>query len=223
VAGLESQLISVIKRIFYMVSRLILLFSMALSGCTSLSKVYLESAELVKSSYLITTGETSRSSQWVLPRGTRFYLARNNVLTELNLKYSDELTAVITAAIGHSFRHAAVGLLPESLPQALASADRLATDFLIFPSIMVWDNSASTWSETFAALRSDNNTQTRPQFGLDSVQLQLVVMHAATGKVFDVVRIDSSSGVLTLYEDTPDKVVLPELKSFFAGLVAASG
>jgi hypothetical protein len=196
---------------------------MMISGCTSLSEVYLESAEIIKTSYLITAGKTTRSSQWVLPRGTRFYLARNNTLTKLNSNHSDELTRSLMEAIEHSFRSATVGLLPESLPQALRSADRLATDFLIFPSILVWDDNVGTWGETFHRLRIGNSTQTDSRFGLDSAQLQLVVLHAATGKVFDVVRIESSGGVLTLYEDTPDKVVLPELKSFFAGLVAASG
>ena len=109
------------------------------------------------------------------------------------------------------------------MARALASADRVAADFLIFPSIMVWDDRASTWVETFASLRSDGENDASFRIGLDKAQLQLVVMHAASGKVFDVVRIDSHSGLLTLYEDTPGKVVLPSLKSFFAGLVAASG
>lgn len=206
-----------------MLSRLVLVFFILLAGCTSLSELYLESADLVKSSYLFTTGETTRSSQWVLARETHFYLARNNELTEINFLHSDALTAAISEAIRYSFRHATVGMLPESLPQALRSADRNAADFLLFPSIMVWDDRASTWTETFDALRYNSNADIRTGFGLDKTRLQLMVVHAATGKTFDVVRIDSSSGVLTLYDDTPDKVVLPVLKSFFASLVAAAG
>lgn len=205
-----------------MATRLIIMSFALLAGCTSLSEIYLESRELVKTSYLVTTAETSRSSAWVLARQTHFYLARNNELTELNSLHSAALTEVIAEAIKNNFRHPTVGMLPESLPQALASADSVTADFLVFPNILIWDDRVSTWSETFDSLRYRGSLEAS-EFGLDKTRLQLVVMHAATGKVVDVVRIDSSSGVLTLYEDTPDKVVYPSLKSFFAGLVAASG
>ncbi len=205
-----------------MATRLIIVSFALLAGCTSLSEVYLQSSELVKNSYLFTTAETSRSSAWVLPRQTHFYLARNSELTELNSLHSQALTEVIAQAIANNFRNPTVGGLPESLAQALTSADAVAADFLVFPSILIWDDRVSTWQETFDSLRYRGSIEVA-EFGLDKTRLQLVVMHAATGKVMDVVRIDSSSGVLTLYEDTPDKVVYPSLKSFFAGLVAASG
>ena len=206
-----------------MINRVVIALSLLLGSCTTLSGIYLDGAEIVKSSYLITNGETTRTSNWALARQTHFYLARNNELSELNSLNSDVLTDLLAQGIRSSFRRPTIGMLPESLTQALASADKFVTDFLIFPSVIAWDDRASTWTESLEALRASSNAESRSAFGLDRVGLQLIIMHAASGEVVDIVRLESSSGVLTLYEDSPDKVVLPLIKSFFADLVAASG
>lgn len=194
-----------------------------LSGCTTLSELYLQTEELALNSRLLSYGSASRSSRWVLSRESEFYVARNSELTTLNTANSDALTNVIQQAIRASFPQSQVAMLPETLAQARLKADSIGADFLVFPSIIVWNDKIGGWSELYSTLRYDSNGQIVSKFGLDKAQVQIIIVHAATGSVFDVIKLQASSGVLTLYGDSPDSILLPELKSVFADLVAIAG
>jgi hypothetical protein len=53
-----------------------------------------------------------------------------------------------------------------------------------------------------------------------------MIVHASTGSVFDVIRLEASSGLLTPFGTrtiNPQSILLPELQTLFAGLVAITG
>ncbi len=204
-----------------MLLRFTLLFLIALPSCTTLSELALETDAVAKSSYLVTRTDITRASQWVLAQNTRFYLAINSDHTVANPAHSDRITQSLVHAIGENFAPASIGIKPETLQQAIISANHEAADFVVFPTILDWDDRASTWTEALDILRLETTGEMREGLGFDKLALQLLLVHAQSGKLFDVVRIEGSSGLLTLYEDTPDKVVLGALRSFFASLTAA--
>lgn len=195
------------------------------SACTSLSELVISARDITMDSNLFRHGSSTRTSRWVLNRDTQFYVARNNRLTELNSTNSDALSVVIQRAISENFALSQVGLLPESFQQALTKADSLGADFLVFPSIVRWDDRVGFGPEVTPQLSYDGNSQISSKFGLDRALVQLMIVHAASGSVLDIIKLEASSGLLTPFSTSrvsPESILLPELQTLFASLVAAS-
>jgi hypothetical protein len=205
---------------------LFFLFFLNLSACTSISESVISGRDIGMDSSLFSRGSSSRTSRWVLSRDSQFYIARNNKLTALNSANSDALSAVIEQAISENFALSQIGLLPESFQQALEKADSLGADFLVFPSIVKWDDKVGFGTEVATKYSYDASTQISSKFGLDRALVQLMIVHASTGSVFDVIRLEASSGLLTPFGTrtiNPQSILLPELQTLFAGLVAITG
>lgn len=201
------------------------LIVMSLTACTSLSETVISARDFTMGSSLFSHGSSTRTSRWVLKRDSQFYVARNNRLTELNSINSDALSIVIQRAISENFALSRVGLLPESFQQALAKADSLGADYLVFPSIVKWNDRVGFGPEVTPQLSYDANSQISSKFGLDRALVQLMIVHAASGSVMDVIKLEASSGLLTPFSTSrvsPESILLPELQTLFASLVAAN-
>ena len=205
---------------------LFFLFFLSLSACTSISESVISGRNIAMDNSLFSRGSSSRTSRWVLSRDSQFYIARNNKLTALNSANSDALSVVIGQAISENFALSQIGLLPESFQQALEKADSLGADFLVFPSIVKWDDKVGFGTAVASKYSYDVSTQISSKFGLDRALVQLMIVHASTGSVFDVIRLEASSGLLTPFSSrtiNPQSILLPELQTLFAGLVAITG
>lgn len=205
-----------------MTLRLCLLILLSASGCTTLSEIAIDSKQLVQESHLFSRGDSARTSGWVMSRGAQFYIARNNQLTTLNSANSDVLTNTIQRAIADSFPVSYVAMLPESYRQALARASSLRADFLVYPSISSWDDRVGLATELVSRFSDVANSEISPKFGLDRAQVQLMIVHANSGAVFDVIKLKASSGLLSPYNKSPESILLPELRTLFSSLLATA-
>lgn len=195
----------------------------SISACTSISEVVISGRDIAMDNNLFTHGSSSRTSRWVLSGDSQFYIARNNKLTELNSTNSDALSTVLHLAVSENFAQSYIGLLPESFEQALTKADSLGADYLLFPSIVKWDDKVVFGAEESSQLSYDTNSQISSKFGLDRALVQLMIVHAASGSIVDVVKLEASSGLLTPLRPrkvSPESILLPELQTLFASLVA---
>lgn len=195
----------------------------SLNACSSISEVVILGKEIAMDNSLFTRGSSLRTSRWVLNGDSQFYVARNNTLTELNSANSDALSSVLHLAISENFAMSQIGLLPESFQQALAKADSLGADFLVFPSIVKWEDKAIFGAEETSQRSYESNKQPSSKFGLDRALVQLMIVHASSGSILDVVKLEASSGLLTPLRPrrvSPESILLPELQTLFASLVA---
>lgn len=202
---------------------LLLLPFLVLGGCTTATELALTASEIAKGNPLISNGSFSRGQNWLLARDTGFYLARNSQLTSLNSANSEALTNVIHFAISQNFSLPQVGMMPESYGQALARAAALEADFLVFPTIAVWDSRVGGKRDSGNQSEAGLNVTKGGTFGLDKAQVQLMIVHAGTGTVFDIINLKAQAGYLTTYNSSPESILLPQLQSLFGNLVAKAG
>lgn len=201
----------------------LLLFFVSLQACTTSTEIALALSEIGAGNPLLGNGNFSRGNNLLLARDTGFYLARNSQLTSLNSANSDALTDIVHFAISQNFSLTQVGMMPESYDQALARASALNADFLVFPTIAVWDSRVGGKRESMDQLSAGLTVNSGENFGLDQGQVQLMIVHAVTGTVFDIINLEAKAGYLTTYNSSPESVLLPQLQTLFASLVAKAG
>lgn len=201
----------------------ILMCVLSLNHCTTATEFTLALSDLAQANPLLSHGNFERSNKWLLTADTKFYLARNNHLTALNSENSDVLTDVIYRATVQHFTLTQVAMAPESYEQALMRAKSLGADFLIFPSISIWDSRVGGKPEQLESPESDLFRKEKGKFGLDRAQVQLMIVHSVSGTVFEVAKLDAQAGLLTTFNSSPESVLIPQLKALFSSLVAKVG
>ena len=205
-------------------SRIILVFMLvSSSACSVIDTAYYESQQFIRSSGLVRSGAIVRSSRWVLPRNSRFYVARSSALADLGQEHSKLLSDVIGAALSANFSQVRSGVFPESLEMSLLSARGAAANFVIYPKLLIWDDKLGTWREILDSLRNDSSQQIVDGFGLDRALVQLVIIDVPTGSMVDLVQLEAGSGVFSLYGDRPELLLLPTLEEYFAKLAVTTG
>jgi hypothetical protein len=107
----------------------------------------------------------------------------------------------------------------ETLFDARQSAVRNRIDFVIFPRILLWEDTVGTWCELADTLRHRTGQELQDDFGLDRARIQLTVLDITTGRVVDVVAIDTRAGLLGLYRDAPDRLLVAALCRYVDSLV----
>jgi hypothetical protein len=155
----------------------------------------------------------------VLSPDSQFYIARNSMLTKVNSTNSNALSVVLHTAISENFPHSQVGSLPESFQQALTKAGSSGAHYLLFPSIIEWEDRAGIRTEHVLQPSYDTNSRITPKFGLDRALVQLMIVHVASGFVMDIIKLEASSGFLSSSGNSTESVLLPELQTLFASLV----
>ncbi|MFK7864039.1 MAG: DUF4823 domain-containing protein [Pseudohongiellaceae bacterium] len=191
-----------------------------LSCCTTAAELSVAVEEAVGENFLFDHGQVTRSQSWLLTPDTVFYLARNNRLTVLNSENSDVLTSLLFEAVSRHFSRTQVGMMPESYSLALQRAKMLGADFLIYPSINVWDSRVGGKPEKPQLSEAGGVPASESKFGLDRTEVQLMIVHSVTARVFDVVSIEAEAGFLTTLNNSPQAVLKPQLQTLFASLVA---
>ena len=101
---------------------------------------------------------------------------------------------------------------------AQSSANLKQLDYLVYPKIFLWRDTPGTWTEIGQLLRGSSSTVIVNEFGLNKVMLQLVLLESSTGQVIDIASIESQSGLLTLYEESPDSLLVTGVGQYFQSL-----
>ncbi len=193
------------------------------TACHVIDDAQYQSQQLILASGLITNGDIQRSSRWVLPRDSRFYVARSNALAELGQEHSTVLTRTVSTALAASFVSVRTGLFPESMEFALLSARSAGANFVVYPKLLIWDDKLGTWGEILESLRYDSNSEIVAGFGLDKALVQLIILDVPSGAMVDLVQVQAGSGLLSLYADRPESVLLPTLEAYFSELALSAG
>ena len=202
----------------------IMFFSLlALSSCSTLNSVYYESHQLAQTAGLVALNQVNRSSRWVLPRDSSFYVAKNNDLASLNAESASGLSQLIEQAISKHFSAIRSGVYPESIDNSLASAHMAGTQFVIYPKLMVWDDKLGTWTEILYSLRNNSNQQIMAGIGLDRAAVQIIILDVASGELVDFVVVEAGSGLFSLYGDNPASLIISPLSEFFSQLAVTTG
>jgi hypothetical protein len=203
--------------------RLVCLLSLSLAGCSSLNMLYNDSREMVQGSGLIRSESITRNSRWVLPRNSSFYLARSSTLADVSIDETRTLTTVVEEAALRHFRRVRIGLFPESLDYSLTSASMAGANYVIYPTLLTWDDNLGTWTEIAQSLLNDSTDEIVTSFGLDQVAVQIIILDTATGNMVDLVKVESESGFFSLYGDQPGALLAPALENYFSNLALKTG
>jgi hypothetical protein len=176
-----------------------------------------------------------RNSRWVLSQDSSFYVAlsvseqgRENGIQSLAsmpadsqvvMQIHNDVTDILAVQIGRRFPRVMRSQQSESLFAARQSALQNRIDFIIYPRLLVWEDTVGTWSEIAHVLRVRETSQASAAFGLDRARLHLTVMDSNSGRIIDVVSIDTRAGVLGLYEENPAHLLSSALGGYLDSLV----
>jgi hypothetical protein len=131
----------------------------------------------------------------------------------------DSLSLLLTGEVRRQFPRVLRAERSETLFDARQSAVRNRIDFVIFPRILLWEDTVGTWRELADTLRHRTGQELQDAFGLDRARIQLTVLDVTTGRVVDVVAIDTRAGLLGLYRDAPDRLLVAALGRYVDSLV----
>lgn len=131
------------------------------------------------------------------------------VAVPLDAKYKKKLVfdsgqntaAAIREVLARHVSRAYVGREPETLRDALATAQRAKCTYLIYPSILNWENHATE----FSGIR-------------DRLELKLQVVAVATGARLHEVVLKGASRWMTDGGDTPQDLIREPVEEYFASL-----
>lgn len=197
-----------------------------------LQHVYNESLALTSGAGLLADHNVERSANWVLSRDVSFYVALSGLeqfpflrptaaqdLPNLQPAPDDSLSAILAGEVRRQFPRVLRGDRTESLFDARQSATRNRIDFVIYPRVLLWEDTVGTWSEVADTLRYRSDDDVRDAFGLDRARIQLTVLDTTTGRIVDVVSVQTRAGILGLYDETPDRLLVAALGQYVDSLV----
>tara|TARA_R100001377_G_scaffold43961_1_gene24984 strand:+ start:1478 stop:2134 length:657 start_codon:yes stop_codon:yes gene_type:complete len=215
------------KRVFF------LLCVSALSACGHVHHLYNQGVAATGATGLIPDHSVARNSNWVLGQDTSFYVAlsglaamqeavlnQNNAVLEPGAYYvEDQVADLLTSQISRQFPRVMRAADTQTLFDARQSALDNRIDFVIYPRVYVWEDTVGTWSEIASALRNRKATDMGAAFGLDRARLQLTLLDASSGRILDVVTIDTRAGVINLYEENPQRLLASAVGRYVDSLV----
>lgn len=175
--------------------------ALTLSSCAPLQRLQHDSLAFSSAAGLTSAYEVERGSRWVLPRNTSFYVA-------LDPQSATDFSALLSAALGEQMTRHFPRVLhaeqPESIFEARSTARQYAINYVLYPQLLVWEDSASTWRALGDSLRLRGNGELLSSVGPDRTRLQLTLLEAGSGHVVDVSTITARSGALTLHQHPED-------------------
>ena len=205
----------------------------ALSACGHVQHIYNQGVAATGATGLIADHHVERTSNWVLGQDTSFYVAlsglaamqdavinHDNAVMDPDAFYvEDQVADLLTNQISQQFPRVMRASGTETLFDARQSAIDNRIDFVIYPRIYVWEDTVGTWSEMANALRYRKATDMSSSFGLDRARLQLTLLDATSGRILDVVTIDTRAGVINLYEENPQRLLASAVGRYVDSLV----
>ena len=222
------------KGSFNMFMRLsLLILLVTLSACGHVQHLYNEGLAATGATGLIADHRVARNSNWVLGQDTSFYVAlsglaeiqeavlnHDNAVLEHDVFFvEDQVADLLASQISQQFPRVMRANDTETLFDARQSALDNRIDFVIYPRVYVWEDTVGTWSELANALRYRKGTQMGTAFGLDRARLQLTLLDATSGRILDVVTIDTRAGVINLYEENPQRLLATAVGRYVNSLV----
>jgi len=195
-------------------------------------QIYNEGLALTSGAGLLADHSIERSSHWVLSQDVSFYVALSGLEqfpvrrpvapNDLPLNQpapDDSLSVILAGEVRRQFPRVLRAERSETLFDARQSATRNRIDFVIYPRILLWEDTIGTWTEMADTLRYREGKEIQDAFGLDRARIQLTVLDTTTGRIVDVVSIQSRAGVLGLYEASPDRLLVAALGRYVDSLV----
>jgi len=108
---------------------------------------------------------------------------------------------IIFSAFAKHTRSAKVGRAVQSFDEALASTRQAGTKYLVYPTILHWEDRATEWSAI-----------------PDKVEIKIEVVEASTGDVVAAGIINGKSGIATFGGDHPQDLLPKPTKEFVSSL-----
>lgn len=181
-----GSVVSIVSGVSVVRVVLLLLSAAVLLDCSNLNRVYHDGVRAGEQLGLSRVIDVDRRGNWVLPVQTRIHVAAGDEYTA-DLDYS--LGEVLTRTLGRHFPRVIFGEAPGSLELAQDQARANQADYLLYPTLLVWqdaDNSWSSLSERFVGSLERRRTR-----------LQLALLDVRAGTVVDTVLIDARSGLMS--------------------------
>lgn len=206
---------------------------LSLSACGHVHHLYNQGLTATGATGLIPSHQVERNGNWVLGQDTSFYVAlsglaamqdavlnHDNAVVEPGAFYvEDQVADLLASQISRQFPRVMRASNTETLFDARQSALENRIDFVIYPRVYVWEDTVGTWSEMASALRQRKGTDMGAAFGLDRARLQLTLLDATSGRILDVVTIDTRAGVINLYEENPQRLLASAVGRYVDSLV----
>jgi len=216
----------------------ILLLSVV-TGCSNVQtlrgevhQIYNEGLSLTSSAGLFADHDITRSSHWVLSQDVSFYVALSGLEEFPTLRPTgpddipiaqatpdDRLSILLSAEVRRQFPRVLRAERTETLFDARQTAILNRIDFVMYPRVQLWEDTVGTWTEIADTLRYRSGQEVHDAFGLDRARIQLTVLDTTTGRIVDVVSINTRAGILGLYEETPDRLLVAALGRYVDSLV----
>lgn len=208
---------------------------LVLNGCGHVHHLYNQGLSVTGATGLIPDHRVQRNGNWVLGQDTSFYIALSGlsnmheavlssdkamaVLGDPTPLVEDQLADLLTNEISRKFPRVMRAVQTETLFDARQSALNHRIDFVVYPRIYVWEDTVGTWSEIADAFRYREAQSMGSAFGLDRARLQLTLLDSTSGRILDVVSIDTRAGILDLYEENPQRLLAGAVGRYVSSLV----
>jgi len=162
---------------------LFLIFIVMLSGCTDKTK-------LLRTGNTSITLDTSKSIYISIPKDGRYgnsnYQGSGTNTSQIILMAFSKYSNLVET--GHQY---------QSFRSSLAYAKKNSYKYLIFPTILEWEDRSTEWS------------------GIpDKASIKLVIVDVASSKVMDSIIIKGKSGLATFGGDHPQDLLLKPIKEY---------
>lgn len=220
-----------------------------LLSCTGLQTLYNESAAISGRVGITPDHQVQRNGHWVLPQDTSFYVAMSGIndlvvlavpeastaldgtesstakdwaqtqVATLEASPPDQVSDLLMSEIGLRFPRVLRATEEESIFSARRSAASSGLDYVVYPRLLLWEDTAGTWSEIADTLRYAEGPALLEGFGLDRARLQLTLLEVNSGRIMDVVAIDSRGGLLAMYQESPQRLLASALGRYVDSLV----
>ncbi len=207
----------------------------ALTACAHVHHLYNQGLAVTGASGLISHHAIERNGHWVLGQDTSFYVALSGLAdleaAVLNTtpedvpgqtprdQVEDQVADLIALEISRQFPRVLRAQGTESLFDARQSAMAQRIDFVVYPRVYLWEDTAGTWTEIANALRYRATEDIGNAFGFDRARLQLTLLDATSGSILDVVSIETRAGLLSLYEESPERLLVSAVGQYVDSLV----
>lgn len=206
-----------------------LVLTLLFAGCADLQRAYDEATALTAFAGVIPKHDVDRTGHWVLHQDTSFYVAvsgQRHFDTVVPIPSPNTEQRVLNAVsdvlmdeIGIRFPRVMRGSGAQSMFDARMSAISSGIDYVVYPRLLVWQDTAGTWTEFADALRYRHPTSVEDGFGFDRTRLQLTLIESGSGRIMDVIQIESRAGLVSLYEESPQRLLVSAVGRYVDSLL----
>jgi hypothetical protein len=207
----------------------IFMLTLCLSSCADLQRAYEEGVAMTAFAGIIPKHDVGRTGNWILHQDTSFYVAvsgQNHLDTVVPIpspnteqRVLNAVSDVLADEISLRFPRVLRASAPQSMFEARMSAISSGIDYVVYPRVLVWQDTAGTWSEIADALRYQHPASVEDGFGLDRTRLHLTLIESGSGRIMDVIQIESRAGIVSLYEETPQRLLVAAVGRYVDSLL----